>query len=115
MALIDLQRALRSAGLDAEIAGDHVVFPYKVPVGDHVGTTVKIGLTGADFPINPPGGVHISPGLTHPGGNNNASAIGAGWMYWSRPYPDWASSGRGIEDYLAFLRQLFAQFTSATV
>jgi hypothetical protein len=103
MALLELQQALRSTGLDAEISGGHVVFPYKVPVGDHVGTTVRIGLIGADFPVNPPGGVHVSPGL------------GSGWMYWSRPYPDWASSARDIEEYLAFLRQLFAQFARATV
>jgi len=114
VALIDLQQALQAAGHDAEISGQFVVFPFLVPVGVHAGATVRIGLTGADFPINPPGGVHVSPRIIHPGGSaDHASGLGADWVYWSRPYPDWASSRRSIGDYLAFLRQLFALFAAA--
>lgn len=113
MAVDALHQALLAAGYDAQVAGSFVVFPFLVPVGDHAGTTVRIGLTGADFPINPPGGVHVSPRIIHPGGSaEHASPLGAGWVYWSRPYPGWASSNRTIEDYLAFLRRLFAQFTA---
>lgn len=114
MALPELQQALRTSGIEAEIVGDFVVFDFPVPAGRHGGQTVKIGLTGADFPINPPSGVHVSPRLSHPGGSDqHGSPLGPDWAYWSRPYPNWPGSSRSVTDYLAFLRQLFAQITSA--
>ncbi len=113
MALVELQQALRATDFDAEIRGEFVVFPFPVPAGAHAGETVKIGLTGPDFPINPPGGVHVSPRITHPMGNNHNSGLGAEWIYWSRPFSYWAETSRSIGDYLAFVRQLFAQFAAA--
>jgi hypothetical protein len=114
MSLNDLQQALCTAGVEAEITGEFVVFAFPVPTGRHAGQTVKIGLTGADFPINPPGGVHVSPRLQHPGGSDHhPSPLGSDWAYWSRPYPNWPASSRSVGDYLAFLRQLFAQIAAA--
>jgi hypothetical protein len=114
MALLDLREALRTARLDAEIIGEFVVFPFTIPTGAHAGETVRIGLTGTDFPINPPGGVHVCPRLLHPAGSaDHASGLGPDWVYWSRPFPDWATSARSVGDYLAFLRQLFGQIAGA--
>ncbi len=111
MALTDLRDAVRGAGYDATITGDFVTFPYVIPVGARVGTTITVGLTAPDFPINPPGGVHIRPRIQHPGDNaHHTSPLGPDWIYWSRPYPDWPQSARDISDYLAHLRRLFAQF-----
>lgn len=113
MALIDLRDALVAAGYAATITGDFVTFPYEVPIGAHAGTTVQIGLQGPDFPVNPPGGVHVSPRLQHPGDNaHHASPLGAAWIYWSRPYPNWAQSSRTASDYLAHIRKLFSQFVA---
>lgn len=111
MALHDLRDALQAAGYDAAIDGEFVTFPYVVPVGPHAGTTVTIGLSAPDFPINPPGGVHVRPRIQHPGDNaHHASPLGPDWIYWSRPYPDWARSARDVDDYLAYVRKLFSQF-----
>jgi hypothetical protein len=111
LALTDLHDALRAAGYDATISDEFVTFPYVVPVGAHVGTTVTVGLAAPDFPINPPGGVHIRPRIPHPGDDaHHTSPLGTDWIYWSRPHPDWAQSGRNISDYLAHLRKLFSQF-----
>ncbi|MBV9871515.1 MAG: hypothetical protein JO214_12925 [Frankiaceae bacterium] len=113
MALADLQEALIAEGYAASITGDFVTFPYVVPVGAHAGTTVQIGLQAPDFPINPPGGVHVSPRLQHPGDSaHHASTLGPAWIYWSRPYPDWPQSARSASDYLAHLRKLFSQFVA---
>ena len=112
MALTDLRDALQAAGHEATITGEFVTFPFVIPVGAHIGTTVTVGLAAPDFPVNPPGGVHVRPRLAHPGDNaHHASPLGADWIYWSRPYPDWPQSSRGISDYLAHLRKLFSQFT----
>ena len=113
MALTDLRDALIAAGHAATINGAFVTFAYEVPIGAHAGETVMIALQGPDFPINPPGGVHVSPRLQHPGDNaHHASPLGEDWIYWSRPYPDWAQSSRSVSDYLAHIRKLFSQFTA---
>ena len=113
MALTTLRDALIAEGYDASITGDFVTFPYVVPVGLHAGTTVQIGLQAPDFPVNPPGGVHVSPRLQHPGDNaHHASPLGPTWIYWSRPYPDWPQSARSASDYLAHIRKLFSQFVA---
>jgi hypothetical protein len=114
VALSDLQQALGCAGYEATIVTDFVTFEYAVVVGAHVGATVRIGLQAPDFPINPPGGVHVCPRIQHPGDSaHHASPLGPEWIYWSRPYPDWAGSRRDLDDYLVHLRTLFAQFVIA--
>jgi hypothetical protein len=111
MGLTDLRAALQAAGFEAAIIGEFVIFPYLIPVGGHIGTTVTIGLSAPDFPMNPPGGAHVRPRIQHPADNaHNASPLGTDWIYWSRPYPDWPQSARTVSDYLAHLRKLFSQF-----
>lgn len=91
-----------------------VCFDYRVPVGTHAGEVVQVGLQAPDWPINPPGGPHVSPRIHHPGDNaHHASPLGDGWIYWSRPFPEWAEMSRSLEDYLAHLRKLFSQFVEA--
>ena len=63
---------------------------------------------------NPPGGPHITPRIHHPGDNaHHGSPLGESSIYWSRPHPRWAEGPRTLEEYLAHLRTLFAQFTEA--
>jgi len=93
---------------------EFVCFDYRVPVGAHAGEVVQVALNAPDWPINPPGGPHVSPRINHPGDNaHHASPLGGGWIYWSRPFPEWAQSPRTLEEYLAHLRTLFAQFVEA--
>jgi hypothetical protein len=118
MGATELRDALLSVGLDAVVEADPpggwVTFDYTVEVGAHAGETVRIGLLGSDWPINPPGAVQVSPHIPAPvDGNMLESPLGARWVYWSRPYPDWACSGRTIEEYLAHLRLLFSQMVTA--
>lgn len=106
---------LRAAGYDPapETANgvEFVTFGYRVPVGSHAGDEVQVSLQAPDWPLNPPGGPHITPRIQHPGDNvHHASPMGPNSIYWSRPYPRWADTNRSIEDYLAHLRTLFAQF-----
>ena len=112
MGAAELAGQLRALGYDAiVVAQDYVVFPYQVPVGAHAGQMVQLGLPGTDFPINPPGGPHVSPPIDHPHGNNNPSPLGDHWRYWSRPYPGWAGASRTADDYLAHVRRLFSQIS----
>jgi hypothetical protein len=93
---------------------EFVCFEYTVPIGAHAGEVVQVGLQAPDWPVNPPGGPHISPRINHPGDNaHHASPLGGGWIYWSRPFPEWAASQRTLEEYLAHLRTLFSQFVEA--
>lgn len=91
-----------------------VVFSYAIPVGSHAAEIVQVALQAPDWPINPPGGPHVAPRICHPGDNaHHASPLGANFIYWSRPYPCWANTTRTLEEYLAHLRTLFAQFVEA--
>lgn len=116
MGTAELARQLRILGHDVTVVAqdgqEYAVFPLEVPVGAHAGTTVRIALPGTDFPVNPPGGPHVSPAITHPGGNNHASPLGDQWRYWSRPYPGWRTTGRTAGDYMAHVRKLFSQITT---
>jgi hypothetical protein len=105
---------LAAEGLQPTIHADCVTFDYPIPVGAHAGETVTIALHCPDFPANPPGGPHLTPGFAHPGGNNHASPLRSGWIYWSRPFPGWAQTDRTASDYLAHLRRLFSQFEASS-
>jgi hypothetical protein len=110
---------LRAAGYDPTLMNangvEFVVFGYVVPVGAHAGEEVQVGLEAPDWPINPPGGPHIAPRIHHPGDNaHHRSPLGENSIYWSRPHPRWAEGPRTLEEYLAHLRGLFAQFVEAT-
>lgn len=107
---LDIKGRLETADGNVEF----VVFDYMVPIGAHAGEVVKVALNAPDWPINPPGGPHISPRINHPGDDaHHASPLGGGWIYWSRPFLDWAASPRTMEEYLAHLRKLFSQFVGA--
>jgi hypothetical protein len=100
MGVAELAGQLRALGHDVTVVAqggqDYAVFPFTVPVGAHAGQTVRLGLPGTDFPVNPPGGPHVSPAIDHPGGN-------------SHPSPGWAATARTAGDYMAHVRRLFSQ------
>lgn len=102
--------------LPEELPENRLAFDYVVPVGKFAGTSLRLGLVVADdFPAVPPSGPHISPALLpvtggggqHPSGGVHQSPFGAGWEYWSRPFPNWATTDRTVKAYLAFIRRLF--------
>jgi hypothetical protein len=92
-------------------------FDYSVEVGRFAGQEIKLGFVGMDdFPLSPPGGMHVSPQLreihpgadkSHPEGGVHASLFGDAWQYWSRPFNSWPTSSRDARAYLAFVRRLF--------
>jgi len=94
-------------------------FSYEVEFGPRKGETVRLGFqVGEDWPLNPPGGPHISPqilplntaGGPHPLGSILPSPFGPEWEYWSRPYPPqpgWASTNRSVMTYMRYIAHLF--------
>jgi hypothetical protein len=117
MARQDFIDQLKALGYSPEDLGNNrVCFPYTIPVGKFIGQQIKLGfVVGEDFPANPPGGLHVSPHLlpingsgTHPsGGIHDNQEFGAGWQYWSRPFPAWANTDRTVRTYMAHIRHLF--------
>lgn len=106
---------LRAAGYDPKLKTvdgvEFVSFLYRVPIGAYAGEEVRVSLQAPDWPLNPPGGPHITPRIQHPGDNaHHGSPLGANSIYWSRPHPRWADTTRSVEEYLAHLRTVFAQF-----
>lgn len=95
---------------DAKTVQDHVVFDYDIPVGGQRGTRVRVGLSPpADWPLSCPSGPHVAPRLGHPAGNVHASALGADWEYWSRPFNGWADGERTVRRYMSHIRALLDQ------
>lgn len=99
-----------------QVDGDKISFPYEVPVGPRLGERIVLGfVVPPDYRASPPSGPHVSPpmyplapGGVHPTGGIHASPLGEGFQYWSRPFGDWARTGRTATAYMAFIRQLFA-------
>jgi hypothetical protein len=106
----------------AVVAGkpDHVVFDYIVQSGSHAGRQVKLGLIiPGDFPLQPPGGPHVSPHIhalngegQHPAGRVHASpsfqeSMGGQWQYWSRPFPGWATTRKTVAAYMSHIWRLW--------
>jgi hypothetical protein len=100
---------------------DHVAFDYTVESGRFEGNVVKLGIiVSGDFPMTPPGGIHVSPEI-HPiksGGDHPLGGIlkrdtgfekgvGGSWQYWSRPFPDWPASKRTLGAYMAHVWKLW--------
>ena len=108
---------LRDLGLVVtEFPDGRVSFPYRVESGPFAGREVHIGfVVPQDFPVNPPGGPHISPRLlpitggggAHPAGGVLVSDFGPDWEYWSRPLSHWATTKRTVKDVIAHVRHLF--------
>ena len=118
MAVKDFIDGLRAAGYEVtERDGNRVTFPYPVEVGKFAGQTVTIGYeVPGDFPLNAPGGPHVSPRLLPITGGGGAHPLGAvhespgfgdAFEYWSRPMHHWGSTKRRAADVLAHLNRLF--------
>jgi len=118
MARQDFVDELQKLGYELKVDGDKVSFPFKVPVGKFVDREIMLGFQVADdFPLNPPGGPHISPpllpdhpsnDLPHPIGGVHVSTVFPGWQYWSRPFSNWNQHGeKTARTYLAHIRMLF--------
>jgi hypothetical protein len=113
----DFVDQLRSLGYEVESPdGDRVIIPFTVDVGRYIGQKVRLGfIVGNDFPMNPPGGPHISPRLLplnkandYPlGGVHESPSFGPEWEYWSRPYNGWTETDRTVRTYLTHIRRLF--------
>jgi hypothetical protein len=114
----DFVEQLEALGYRVEDLGDNrLAFRYIVPVGRFRGQETRLGLIVADdFPLNPPGGLHVSPrllpihpgnNLPHPQGGVHESPFGPEWQYWSRPFPSWQKTDRTVAAYLGHIRDLF--------
>jgi hypothetical protein len=98
---------------------DHVTFAYTVATGKHSGMPVRLGLVvPVDFPMTPPGGLHVSPrinphmdGGDHPNGgvNNNSDfqVAGGEWQYWSRPFKEWGKAKKTVATYMSHIWHLW--------
>lgn len=112
---IDGLRALRYDVTERD--ANRVTFLYPVEVGKFAGQIVTIGYdVPGDFPLNAPGGPHVSPKLlpvTGGGGSHPSGAVhespgfGPDFEYWSRPMHHWANTKRRVTDVLAYLHRLF--------
>lgn len=101
---------------------DHVVIDYEVERGKFVGTKLKLGfVVPADFPVNPPSGVHVSSlihpaqgGGVHPTGGVHRDqalpfqqALSGEWQYWSRPPLVWATGKKTVTAYMSHVWRLW--------
>jgi hypothetical protein len=101
---------------------DHVAIDYSVESGKFAGTKLKLGfIVPADFPVNPPGGIHVGAlihpvqgGGTHPtGGIHRERAapfqqgLGGAWQYWSRPAAGWATCKKTVAAYMSYVWRLW--------
>lgn len=108
---------LTAMGYQPGSRGDNLVaFRYTIPVGKFIGKEIDLAFAvNDDFPINPPGGPHVSPclltlnpsGGSHPNCGVHNSPLGEGWQYWSRPFQNWPGTKRTVRDYMAHIRHLF--------
>jgi hypothetical protein len=101
---------------------DHVLIDYEVESGKFAGTKLKLGfVVPADFPVNPPSGIHVSSlihptqsGGAHPTGGVHRDqalpfqqALSGQWQYWSRPPADWAVSKKTVAAYMSHVWRLW--------
>ena len=66
MSRADFIEQLKNLGyrLDSVTPQGFVVFDYEIPIGSKRGEKIKLAFAvGEDFPLNPPGGPHVSPRL----------------------------------------------------
>ena len=94
---------------------DRLSFDYELGTGRFAGRKVRLGLVvPQDFPATPPSGPHVCSHIHpvgrpggHPTGAIHASDFGSEWQYWSRPYPEWASSKRTVAAYMSHIWRLW--------
>jgi hypothetical protein len=119
MARADLIQGLRDLGFEVTERGQQCVsFPFTIRSGRFAGRTVTVGFqAGEDWPFNPPPGPHVTPPLLPTGGGDwPLGGVHAGrlppfmdgnWQYWSRPFPNWASTDRTVRSYVEHLHHVF--------
>jgi hypothetical protein len=118
-------KGLRDLGYEPTVLKDkpeHVVIDYTVESGKLAGTKLKHGfIVPADFPVNPPTGIHIAAivhpfqsGGTHPTGGVHRDqaapfqqALACEWQYWSRPPVDWATSKKTVAAFMSHVWRLW--------
>lgn len=118
-------RGLRELGYDPTTLAerpDHVVIDYIVESGKFMGRMVRHGIiVPVDFPLTAPSGPHVSPhihpimsGGQHPTGGVHQDqalpfqqSLGGEWQYWSRPFPDWATSPKTVPTYMSHIWRLW--------
>ncbi len=114
MSVEDLIRELRQRGfavLEAPtlINGQAFVLvdSYRVEIGPHTGKLIGLAFPMPyDFPITPPGGIHVRPHLIPIGTRNvHQSPLGAEWEYWSRPIVAWRKD-RSVGRLLSHVNRL---------
>src|SRR5262249_7758693 len=109
---------LEALGYQPEITDSpnrRIAFAYEVQSGRVLGDTYRLGLeVPQGFPFTPPGGPHMKAELHrtgqsggHPTANIHESVFGAGWQYWSRPFPDWAQSKKTVAIFMAHIYRLW--------
>lgn len=110
-AIGDMSAELEAMGMGiSNPMGDFISFSMAIPAGPRRGKIIRIAFqVPGDFPATPPPGPHVSPRLGHPDGAVHASALGADWEYWSRPFPNWTSTDKTASDYMAHIRLLLSQ------
>lgn len=115
MARIDFINQLKALGYEAqELNNGMIEFPFVVPIGKNAGKSVKLALqVPNDFPMNCPPGPHFNSvnatGWIEPPNNIHASPLGAGWRYWSRPFPAWNRTQKSAKVYLAHIKNLLSR------
>lgn len=125
MAAADFIRELRGLGHDVDESslpqlGDAIVvrFPLQIPLGSKAGQEITLGfIVPPDYPMTCPSGPYMTPHVlpintstSEPpsgGVHDAATALGAGWQYWSRPYNGWATSARNARAYMRHIKHLF--------
>ena len=118
-------KGLRDSGYEPAVLGgkpDHVVISYPVESGKFAGSTYKVGfIVPADFPVNPPSGIHVAALIhpfqgsgTHPTGGIHRDqamgfqqSLGGQWQYWSRPPMNWNGGKKTVAMYMSHVWQLW--------
>lgn len=99
------------------VEGNAIKLDYKIITGNYSGRVIRMAFeVGNDFPLNPPGGLHISPrlleihpqkDLPHPKGAVHPSRFGSDWEYLSRRFKDWGQAEKTVRAYMRFVHHLF--------
>lgn len=115
---VDGLTALGYEPRDLQLEPRVIAFCYTILVGSRAGESIDLALAvPGDFPLQSPSGPHVRPHLLpfngtsdpHPVGGVHAARDGvpAEWQYWSRPYPEWATSDRSARAYMGHIHHLF--------
>jgi len=110
----EFKEGLETLGHTVELKDtEKAVVPYRITEGRFAGTQIQIGFqVPADFPVTPPGGLHIHPRLIpiNTGAMDNTRAadsqpFGGEWQYLSRPYTQWPFK-RTVKRYMEYVADI---------